>query len=364
MSRVSFVLRAMLCLGALLLLFGGAEAKTPGKTFCFLGVCHRVKTLEETQRLVGHTETLIASHYDDPKKDRYNPSNLTSSGAYFLANRPDNAASPTYPDGTILLVWYAPTSKAVVVRVNNAGPYHKNRKLDLSRAAAEKLGFAGRGVGKVQVQVLRAPTRSEARYKRGRTYPPVAGYIGVFQTMQMASLSSGLGMPLPGGGDAVQVAGLASRGGTDGAVEITPPVRKPFALAVIARAEARMTAGAEPAVRLASLSESAFGPASSRAQRRVNFNGSAMGRIGVVASARDSGLVRVGLGVPVMDTEKREMAHGRIKLVELGRPRVEPVSAIRRGTGGSARYETYRTGGMKAASAFVDVLLPSASSSE
>ena len=62
-----------------------AEAKTPGKSYCFNGICHTVKTLDETRRLIGVTTTVKASFYDDPKKDSYNPSNLTSSGEYFRA---------------------------------------------------------------------------------------------------------------------------------------------------------------------------------------------------------------------------------------------------------------------------------------
>ena len=56
----------------------------------------------------------------------------------------DNAASPIYPDGTTLLLWHPQTQEAAVVRVNNAGPYWGERKLDVSRATAEKLGFKGR----------------------------------------------------------------------------------------------------------------------------------------------------------------------------------------------------------------------------
>ena len=41
------------------------EAKTPGKTYCFVGKCHRVKTIEETQALVGVEQPVVASHYDD-----------------------------------------------------------------------------------------------------------------------------------------------------------------------------------------------------------------------------------------------------------------------------------------------------------
>ena len=165
-----------------------AMAKTPGQTYCFNGVCHRVKTIAETQRMVGRTETVAASFYRDAAVDRFNPSNITSSGEYFRANRPDNAASPIYPNGTQLLVFNPRTGRAVVVRVNNAGPYWGNRKLDLSHGAARAIGMGG--VGSVQVRVLRAPTHEEARYRLGRTYAPVAGFIGQFASLDSAYAST------------------------------------------------------------------------------------------------------------------------------------------------------------------------------
>lgn len=167
-----------------------AEAKTPGKTYCFNGICHYVKTLAETQRMVGKRITLKASHYDSCRKDRYNPCGLTSSGEEFRPWAADNAASPHFPNGTRLLVWHPGTKKAVVVRINNAGPYHGSRNLDLSRAAAEKLGFAHSGVASVQAKVIAAPTQSEATYSRGRRYASVAGYIGRYDSFEMASASA------------------------------------------------------------------------------------------------------------------------------------------------------------------------------
>lgn len=166
-----------------------AEAKTPGKTYCFNGVCHTVKTLDETRNLVGRTTSLVASYYDDPKRDRFNPSNLTSSGEYFRAWAPDNAASPILPNGTKVVVWHPQTKKAVMVRINNAGPYYGNRTLDLSRGAAEKIGLNGSGVKKVQVAVVAAPSREEATYKKGRTYAPVRGFIGQFASLDAAIAS-------------------------------------------------------------------------------------------------------------------------------------------------------------------------------
>ncbi len=164
-----------------------AEAKTPGKTYCYHGVCHRVKTLAETEAMIGEEETVIASHYDDCSKDRFNPCGLTSSGEVFRPNTPDNTASPIYPDGTKLLVWNPKTQQALVVRVNNAGPYHRNRRLDLSRAAAAKLGFEGQGVAEVRVRVVEAPTPEEAKYSEKRNYAPVPGDIGTFASFEEAN---------------------------------------------------------------------------------------------------------------------------------------------------------------------------------
>src|SRR3546814_18751353 len=43
------------------------------------------------------------------------------------------------------------TGKSVVVRVNDRGPFHDGRILDLSYAAAVKIGISDRGVGRVAV---------------------------------------------------------------------------------------------------------------------------------------------------------------------------------------------------------------------
>lgn len=171
---------------ALLLSAGAAEAKTPGHTYCFNGICHRVKTIAETERQVGANVVLQASYYDSCAKDRLNPCGLTSSGERFQSNRPDNAASPIYPDGTKLLVWHPKTKKAAVIRINNAGPYYSKRTLDLSKATADRLGFGRSGVASVQAKVIAAPTASEATYRRNRKYAPVPGFMGIFDTIDQA----------------------------------------------------------------------------------------------------------------------------------------------------------------------------------
>ncbi len=172
-----------------------AEAKIPGKTHCYFGICHRVKTLAETERLVGSKTIVQASYYDDCKVDRFNPCALTSSGEVFRPHRPDNAASPIYPDGTTLLLWNPKSGSAAVVRVNSAGPYHGKRTLDVSRATAEKLGFKRAGVAQLHVQVLSAPTEAESRYKKHRTYAAVPGPIGNFDSIELAMVDTARLMP-------------------------------------------------------------------------------------------------------------------------------------------------------------------------
>lgn len=148
-----------LALGVLGLCGSSADgiAKTPGKTYCINDVCHRVKTLDEMQSLVGFEEIVVASYYDDCRFDKHNPCTALSSGEDFRPDLPDNAASPVYPNGTILILSNPDTGAEVLVRVNNSGPYKKGRMLDVSRAAAEALGFKKRGVAKLKVTVISGP---------------------------------------------------------------------------------------------------------------------------------------------------------------------------------------------------------------
>jgi len=163
-----------------------ANAKSPGSRYCFHGLCYRVGTLAQTDSLVGWRGYVLASYYDSCERDPLNPCGLTSSGAVFRADLPDNAASPLLPDGTVILAYNPDTGDASVLRITNAGPYSGERKLDVSRAAAERLGFRRQGVASLVIVVLQSPTKSEASYARKRTYAKVPGYIGRFATVDTA----------------------------------------------------------------------------------------------------------------------------------------------------------------------------------
>ena len=165
-----------------------AYAKLPGVVHCYNDICHRVRSVAETEARRGIVEPLVASFYDSPEKDRFNPSLETSSGTQFEPYADDNAASPIHPDGTILLVWSPATRAAAVIRINNAGPYYPGRTLDVSRGVADRLGFSNGGVMQLLSVVISAPTEPEAHYVRNRVYPKVRGYLGKFDNIALASL--------------------------------------------------------------------------------------------------------------------------------------------------------------------------------
>ena len=70
------------------------------------------------------------------------------------------AAHRFLPFGTLLRVTNVRNGRSVIVRVNDRGPFHARRILDLSRAAAREIGMLQRGRAKVrveQVALLAAP---------------------------------------------------------------------------------------------------------------------------------------------------------------------------------------------------------------
>jgi rare lipoprotein A len=65
-----------------------------------------------------------------------------------------SAAHPTLPLPSYARVTNVATGKSVVVRVNDRGPFLHDRVIDLSYAAAHKLGIAQKGSGEVEVDAI------------------------------------------------------------------------------------------------------------------------------------------------------------------------------------------------------------------
>ncbi len=64
------------------------------------------------------------------------------------------AAHRTLPFGSKVRVTNAANGRSVVVRINDRGPFHGGRQIDLSRGAAERIGLVARGHGRVDMELL------------------------------------------------------------------------------------------------------------------------------------------------------------------------------------------------------------------
>lgn len=78
---------------------------------------------------------------------------LTANGETYDMNGV-SAAHRTLPFGTILLVENLDNGHTVQVRINDRGPYAKDRIIDLSKGAAEQLDMIGPGTARVRLYLL------------------------------------------------------------------------------------------------------------------------------------------------------------------------------------------------------------------
>lgn len=115
--------------------------KLRGFAFClFLASC---STLPKGVLEEGH-----ASWYGGQFHGR-----ATASGEIFDRNAM-TAAHPELPFGTRVKVVSRTTGRSVVVRINDRGPFVRGRIIDLSRAAAQKLGILQKGKDLVYLYLM------------------------------------------------------------------------------------------------------------------------------------------------------------------------------------------------------------------
>ena len=77
----------------------------------------------------------------------------TSNGELYDLYQP-SAAHKTLPIPSYARVTNLDNGKSIVVRVNDRGPFHSDRIIDLSYAAAVKLGYMEQGTAQVEVEVM------------------------------------------------------------------------------------------------------------------------------------------------------------------------------------------------------------------
>ncbi len=96
----------------------------------------------------GYDQTGVASYYGAKHHGK-----RTASGEAFNQHGL-TAAHRSLPFGTRVLVTNLANQRSVVVRINDRGPHTRGRLIDLSRAAAEKIGMIRSGTARVRVQGL------------------------------------------------------------------------------------------------------------------------------------------------------------------------------------------------------------------
>ncbi|SFS09166.1 rare lipoprotein A [Dyella sp. OK004] len=96
----------------------------------------------------GYVERGIASFYGN-KFHGYKTSSLEEYDMYQFS-----AAHKTLPLPSYARVTNLDNGKSVIVRINDRGPFHENRLIDLSYAAAVKIGVWPKGTGLVEVRAI------------------------------------------------------------------------------------------------------------------------------------------------------------------------------------------------------------------
>jgi rare lipoprotein A len=145
----------------------GGGAFRVGKPYMVAG---RMYVPEDNQNY--HAEGL-ASWYGDDFHGR-----LTANGEVFDMTSL-TAAHPTLPMPSYVRVTNLKNQKSLIVRVNDRGPYHGNRVIDVSHRAAKLLEFDGAGIARVKVEYVgRAPLEGSddrqlvATLRTGQPAPP------------------------------------------------------------------------------------------------------------------------------------------------------------------------------------------------
>ena len=108
----------------------------------------RGKTYEVLASEKGYSQVGVASWYG-AKFHNHKTSNGETYDMYKLS-----AAHRSLPLPSFIRVTSLANNKSVVVRVNDRGPFHSSRIIDLSYAAAVKLDFINQGTAKVKLEAL------------------------------------------------------------------------------------------------------------------------------------------------------------------------------------------------------------------
>ncbi len=132
----------------------------------------------------GYREQGIASWYGKKFHGR-----RTSSGETYDMYAM-TAAHTTLPLPTYVEVTNLENGRKIIVRVNDRGPFHDNRLIDLSYVAAKKIGIISKGTGMVEVRAITHNDNyiASSTPVRNRT---TSAYVGLYLQVGAFSTSTG-----------------------------------------------------------------------------------------------------------------------------------------------------------------------------
>jgi len=166
----------------------------------------------------GYDETGMASYYGNKFHGR-RTSNLEVYDMYAFT-----AAHKTLPLPSFARVTNLDNGKSVVVRVNDRGPFHDGRIIDLSYAAAVKIGIRDRGTGRVEVVGLSPGENARHDYdaiaaRQPAATPPASAGSGALQLPPGVRIATGKPQPA-----AAAAAATASPSAMDKLIEGVLPI--------------------------------------------------------------------------------------------------------------------------------------------
>lgn len=140
--------------------------------------CKTSKTVTSQWKAKEKLESGVASWYGPGFQGK-----KTANGEIFDTNA-YTAAHRTLPFGTKLRVNNLANGRSVIVRINDRGPYAKDRIIDLSKAAAKDLGMIEKGTTPVELFLINR-TKSELEIDNLKK-PSYTVQIGSFESKQAA----------------------------------------------------------------------------------------------------------------------------------------------------------------------------------
>lgn len=147
------------------------------KSYTVLG--HRYCVMNSSR---GYVERGFASWYGT----KFHAKRTSSGEPYSMLTM--TAAHKTLPLPTYVQVTNLKNGKHVIVKVNDRGPFHENRIIDLSYVAAKKLSITGHGTGLVEVRAI-IPGESTPTIKTSllaQNQPTLYLQIGAFANRENA----------------------------------------------------------------------------------------------------------------------------------------------------------------------------------